>query len=441
MKNLKHLLLLTTLLFFQVSLAQYQNKPWSFSSSTNIVNLVGDNVEEGINFGGPAFGLSRYLANGFSIGSQISIGNVTNFDESYDYSSVDGFLKLNLVQGNVIPYLIGGYGFSLFSDGVKRKGFFPSSETSRTIFGGIGLGFYLSESVSINLQSTYRTMNENDGFDHFQNFVGIAYGFGSGDTDKDGVPDKKDQCPDIPGLKQFNGCPDTDGDGITDKEDKCPDLPGTEELNGCLDTDGDGIADPDDSCPEEAGSVEMNGCPDSDADGISDAEDECKDMAGPLENDGCPWPDADADGVPDKDDLCKDEAGTGANNGCPELPSEIVATLNKFGSRIYFPANSFQIMGGKTKEVLEDIKKILTENLEGVLIIEGYASSDGDAKYNNDLSIKRAKAVMEYLIGLGISQERLEVEGYGEQDPLGDNAQPEGRAVNRRVQFKPKRIK
>ena len=48
---------------------------------------------------------------------------------------------------------------------------------------------------------------------------------------------------------------------------------------------------------------------------------------------------------------------------------------------------------------------------------------------------------MEYLIGLGISQKRLEVEGYGEQDPLGDNAQPEGRAVNRRVQFKPKRIK
>lgn len=439
MKNLTFTLLCFVLLSFQNTIAQTLDKPWSFSVNSNIINLLGTDVDKGINFGAPALGLSRYLGSGLSIGSQVSIGSVADRTDSYDYSSVDGFLKFNLSEGSLVPYIIGGYGFSVFSDGVEKRGFFPSSETSRTIFGGLGLGYYLNDNFSINVQSTFRSMNENDGFDHLQHFVGLAYSFGSGDTDKDGVPDKKDKCPEIPGLKEFDGCPDTDGDGIIDKEDKCPEIAGVAEFNGCIDTDGDGIADPDDTCPEEAGTLEMNGCPDSDGDGISDDIDECKEVVGPEENKGCPWPDADGDGVADKDDLCKDEAGTALNNGCPELSSEIVATLNEFGSRIYFPANSAQIIGRKTKEVLEAIKNVLTENPKGNIIIEGYASSDGEEDYNIELSVKRAEAVLEYLVGLGISPSRLEAQGYGESDPLGDNTNPQGRAINRRVQFKPKR--
>ena len=183
----------------------------------------------------------------------------------------------------------------------------------------------------------------------------------------------------------------------------------------------------------------MNGCPDSDGDGLSDDIDQCIEEVGPAENKGCPWPDDDQDGVSNKDDLCPDEKGTTANNGCPELSSEIVQTLNDFGSRIYFPANSAQIIGRKTQEVLQEIKDVLIENPKGNIIIEGYASSDGDEDYNIDLSMRRAEAVMEYLIGLGISPVRLELEGYGESDPVGDNSEPKGRAINRRVQFKPKR--
>ena len=439
MKNLISSFICLSFLFLHNIKAQTLDKPWSFSVNSNILNLLGNNLEDGINFGGPALGLSRYLSSGLSIGSQISIGKVDNFNDSYNYSSVDGFLKFNLSEGNIVPYFIGGYGFSLFSDGIDRKGLFPSSETSRTIFGGVGLGYYLTDNVSINLQSTYRSMNENDGFNHLQNFVGIVYSFGSGDSDKDGVSDKKDKCPDVPGLKEFEGCPDTDGDGIPDKEDQCPEISGTPEFNGCIDSDGDGISDPDDKCPEEYGMKDMNGCPDSDGDGISDDIDECKGAQGPNENNGCPWPDSDGDGVPDKDDLCKDEVGILSNKGCPELSSEIVATLNEFGSKIYFPANSSKIIGKKTREVLEDIKNILSENPKGNIIIEGYASSDGDEDFNIDLSVRRAKAVLDYLINLGISANRLEAEGYGELKPLGDNSNPQGRAMNRRVQFKPKR--
>ena len=439
MKNFYSFFLCFILFSFLNINAQTSDNPWSLSANSNVINLFGNNNEHRINFGGPALGLSRYLVEGLSVGSQISIGKVNNFSDSYSYSSVDGFLRFNLLEGSIIPYIIGGYGFSLFSDGVDRKGLFPSSETSRTIFGGIGFGFYLNDNVSISLQSTYRSMNESDGFDHLQNFVGIAYNFGSGDSDKDGVSDKKDKCPDLPGLKEFEGCPDTDGDGIIDKEDNCPEIPGRLEFKGCNDTDGDGISDPDDACPEESGPIEMNGCPDSDGDGISDNVDDCKQVLGPEENNGCPWLDTDNDGVPDKDDLCKDEAGIISNNGCPELSSEIVATLNKFGSKIYFPANSSQIIGKKTIDVLVDIKNILSENPKGNIIIEGYASSDGDEDFNIKLSVRRAKAVLNYLIGLGVSADRLETKGFGELDPLGDNTNPQGRAINRRVQFKPKR--
>ena len=282
-------------------------------------------------------------------------------------------------------------------------------------------------------------MNENDGFDHLQHNVGLSLGFGSGDADKDGVSDSKDKCPSVPGLKEYEGCPDTDGDTIIDKEDKCPEIPGLPELNGCIDSDEDGISDPDDSCPNVFGSLEMNGCPDTDQDGVADKDDECPSNFGPIENNGCPWPDTDGDGVNDNEDLCIDEPGSKENNGCPELSGEIVKTLNEFGSRINFPANSYQILGRKTIENLEKIKNLLEENKEGNLLIEGYASSDGDEDYNVELSIKRAQAVLEYLVKLGVPETRLEVIGFGEENPLEDNETSLGRAINRRVQFKSKR--
>ncbi len=431
-------------LFFSLTFIQYLtgqslDNPWSISLNSNIINLQGNNLEKGFNFGGPSLGISRHIGAGISLGTQYALGNVNNFSDTYNYTSFDGFLKFNLIKGSAIPYIIGGYGFSRFSDGIERPGFFPSTETSRTIFGGLGFSFNLSEFLAINLQSTYRNMNENDGFDHLQHLLGLSYNFGSTDSDKDGIPDKKDKCPGVPGLKKYEGCPDTDGDTIIDKEDKCPEVPGLVEFNGCIDSDDDGIADPDDTCPNEAGTFELNGCPDKDGDGIADNEDTCIEEPGPIENNGCPWLDGDGDGIKDNEDLCKNEAGPIENNGCPELSGEIVKTLNKFGARINFIANSYRILGKKTLENLTQIKILLDENPEGSLLIEGYASADGDEIYNIELSIKRAQAVRDYLINIGVAAERLEVQGFGEVDPIGDNENPQGRAINRRVQFKSKR--
>src|SRR5690606_7015181 len=120
------------------------------------------------------------------------------------------------------------------------------------------------------VSSTYKHQLEDDGVvrgndisvpSHFQHTAGFTFRFGGKDTDGDGVLDKYDECPDLPGLKELNGCPDTDGDGVIDPLDECPFEAGSPELKGCPDSDGDGIADHQDACPEVPGLAQFNGCP------------------------------------------------------------------------------------------------------------------------------------------------------------------------------------
>ena len=429
---------LTLLLSLQLGISQTAENPWAISVGIDLINLQGDDVDSGLNFGAPALSLSRYLGAGFSLGAQYALNNVKNTSEDLGYASIDGIVKYNLSDGKISPYLFAGFGVSKFSTDAENEGLLPSKETSRTGLGGIGVNFDLNDKLAINVSTSYRSDIEGDGYNHLQHIVGLSYSFGAGDADKDGVSDEKDECPDVPGLKEFNGCPDSDGDGIPDNKDRCPEEAGTEALQGCPDGDGDGVADIDDICPDIAGMAEMNGCPDTDGDGVSDNEDKCPQIAGDVANGGCPWADTDGDGVLDNIDVCKDQIGTIANNGCPELSKEILATLNKFGLRINFPANSDKILGKKTQNILYQIKELLKENPEGILIVEGYASSDGDEAYNIELSIKRAQAVKAYLVEIGVSKDRLEVRGLGEAEPISDNVSKEGRAENRRVQFLPK---
>ncbi len=67
--------------------------------------------------------------------------------------------------------------------------------------------------------------------------------------------------------------------------------------------------------------------------------------------------------------------------------------------------------------------------------IGGHTDSDGDDRYNLDLSQQRAEAVKVKLTELGIQENRLTTKGYGEARPLADNTSPEGKANNRRVEL------
>ena len=417
-----------------VANAQTSDSPWAVSLGANLVNVQDDSVDASTGFGVPSLSLSRYIAGGFSIGAQYSMNSLEIDKVDADYTAVDAILKYNLSEGDIFPYLFAGYGLSNFQTDADSEGLFPSNGAGRTYLGGAGVSFFISDNWIVNASTSYRSSSEKGSYNHLQHVVGFSYVFGAGDTDKDGVSDKKDVCPEVPGLKEFEGCPDTDGDGIPDNKDSCPEEAGPAELNGCPDSDGDGIADKDDACPDAAGSAEMNGCPDSDGDGIADNLDKCPQEAGEAANDGCPEDDRDGDGVPDKDDVCPDEAGDAANNGCPELPEKLITFMKGENSTLFFVVNS-AVVTDESSAKLKILTDLLGTYTKVNVVIEGHASSDGSTAYNQTLSEKRANSVKEALMSMGVDASRLETIGYGETKPTEDNSTAAGRTANRRVQF------
>jgi OOP family OmpA-OmpF porin len=88
-----------------------------------------------------------------------------------------------------------------------------------------------------------------------------------------------------------------------------------------------------------------------------------------------------------------------------------------------------------TDPVLDEVVQIMKDHTEIVRIrIEGHTDSVGTAKYNQDLSERRAKTVKEYLISHGIDASRTTSKGFGLTRPIADNKTDEGRAKNRRVE-------
>ena len=72
---------------------------------------------------------------------------------------------------------------------------------------------------------------------------------------------------------------------------------------------------------------------------------------------------------------------------------------------------------------------------EAKIEVAGHTDNVGDAAYNIDLSERRAKAVVDYLVQSGVAAERLSAKGYGETQPLDTNDTEDGRANNRRIEF------
>ncbi len=252
------------------------------------------------------------------------------------------------------------------------------------------------------------------------------------DSDGDGIPDKKDKCPYTYGLPQFQGCPDSDGDGIPDAEDSCPHTPGLAKFHGCPDSDGDGIPDKDDACPYQAGLPQFQGCPDRDGDGIPDKDDLCPDKPGPLVFHGCP--DSDGDGVPDNEDKCPDVPGPAENHGCP-YPVPAPKVDDRISTPILFEVNR-TVIQKSSYPILEEAHTRLGQDENAYIIVDGYTDVTGKPAYNRKLSLKRAAAVKEKLVKMGVNPKRIKIVGHGSDSPVGDNTSEDGRMLNRRAVMK-----
>jgi len=148
-----------------------------------------------------------------------------------------------------------------------------------------------------------------------------------------------------------------------------------------------------------------------------------------ISNNTCPikieGADQDRDGVTDMVDQCPNTpcAFTVDHFGCA-----IKATL-----RIHFDINEATIRPESISKV-RDFAAFLISNKGSNVKITGHTDSDADDMYNMILSERRAHSIMQKLIELGVSVNRLSAEGKGESMPIASNATQSGKSLNRRIE-------
>ena len=99
-------------------------------------------------------------------------------------------------------------------------------------------------------------------------------------------------------------------------------------------------------------------------------------------------------------------------------------------------ANNSSKLSGEAYPILYDAAKTLLKNPDLKVEIQGYCDIKASVEYNKKLSQKRAETVKNYLVSKGVAASRLTAVGYGKTDYIDDNKTSEGRAENRRVEFK-----
>ena len=104
-------------------------------------------------------------------------------------------------------------------------------------------------------------------------------------------------------------------------------------------------------------------------------------------------------------------------------------------NNILFESNSYKLLEISQHE-LGTLIEFLELNPTVEIEIQGHTDNVGSRDSNIALSEARAQAVADYMENTGFDTTRLVVAGYGPDQPKADNATPEGRAVNRRIEFK-----
>ena len=260
----------------------------------------------------------------------------------------------------------------------------PRKADHFAVNGGLGSNFWFTKNFGIGIQGDYVTtpIDKSNLANFWQASASINFRFGNRDKDKDGVLDKDDACPEIPGPVENQGCPwpDTDGDGVLDKDDACPEVPG------------------------------------------------------PVANQGCPWPDTDGDGVLDKDDACPEVPGLPEYNGCPKPASEFAIAATGALQGIIFDFNKATISDPESLRKLDQAAEVIKSSNGGTFLVTGHTDKKGNDAYNLKLSRERAAYIVKALEQRGVADTQLKSTGVGERDAVvPETASDEERARDRKV--------
>ncbi len=244
------------------------------------------------------------------------------------------------------------------------------------------------------------------------------------DSDGDGIKDHKDACPDVAGIKKYKGCPMSAEDMAAQALAEAEAARVAAEERARLEAEAALVrAEEEKIAAEERMLAEVAARKKAEADATRALEVKAKAEA-----------EARAAAAAATRNTTRTTTTTSTTVDATrnaEIKSSFDAALRgiKFNSsKSTFKTESYVLM--------DKVVSVMQKYSDLKVSIEGHTDSQGAETANSDLSVKRANAVKEYLISKGISSTRLSTKGFGEYRPVSTNDTAEGRAQNRRVEFK-----